>query len=241
MVNKRSRTPEATTRGESPGIMTKPLPQILDEMEANIRAAAEAAKKAEEAAKAARGAAGAATTASIEAGKRAEEARLAGESAADTATRAANEAATKAENTAMAAREVAEGAARKAEEVDIGARHTAEAFEKAAEAATRASKEAAAEAVREGEEAIKTELLPRIEMLEKRLKNIEDTSPKQQTIILREITKEEAMQEIEELFKKGDTLFYSDIAEKLHIDLELVVDICEELIKKGKVEIANAS
>ena len=65
MVTKRSRIPEEVERPEeTPEIMTKPLPQILDEMEANIRAAAEAARKAEEAAKAARGAAGAATTAS---------------------------------------------------------------------------------------------------------------------------------------------------------------------------------
>ncbi len=35
-------------------IMSKPLPQILDEMDENIRAAAEAARKAEEAAKAAK-------------------------------------------------------------------------------------------------------------------------------------------------------------------------------------------
>ena len=174
---------DSITRQEHPEVMTKPLPQILDEMEANIRAAAEAAKRAEEASKSARGAAGAATTASIEAGKRVEEARQAGESAAETAIRAAAKA----------------------------------------------------------EETMKTELLQRIEMLEKRLKNIEDTFPKQKTIILREITREEAMQEIEELFKKGYTLFYSDIAEKLHIDLELVVDICEELIKEGKVKIADAS
>ena len=42
---------------EKPEIMTKPLPVILDEMEANIKAAADAAKRAEEAARAARGAA----------------------------------------------------------------------------------------------------------------------------------------------------------------------------------------
>ena len=101
MVVRRARVPEEVgRRRETPEIMTKPLPQILDEMEANIRAAAEAAKRAEEEAKAARGAAGAATTASAEAAKRAEEARQAGESAAETATRAATDAATKAEETA---------------------------------------------------------------------------------------------------------------------------------------------
>ena len=49
-----------------PKILTKPLPQILDEMEANIRAAAEAAWRADEAARRAGTAAGDATKASGE-------------------------------------------------------------------------------------------------------------------------------------------------------------------------------
>ena len=51
MVTRRVRTPRGENPPEYPGIMTKPLPQILDEMEANIKAAVEAARKAEEAAK----------------------------------------------------------------------------------------------------------------------------------------------------------------------------------------------
>ena len=54
-------------------IHVKPLPDILDEMDANIRAAAEAARRAEEAAKAAREAAKAATKASEIAEARADE------------------------------------------------------------------------------------------------------------------------------------------------------------------------
>ena len=50
----------------------KSLPQILDEMDENIRTVAEAAGRAEEAAKAARQAANVATKASVEAVKRAE-------------------------------------------------------------------------------------------------------------------------------------------------------------------------
>jgi len=69
MVSRQRRVPGEVERPrEKPEIMTKPLPAILDEMEANIRAAAEAAK-------------------------RAEEARQAGETAAETATKAASEAA----------------------------------------------------------------------------------------------------------------------------------------------------
>jgi len=57
-------------------------------------------------------------------------------------------------------------------------------------------------------------------------------------VVLREIGKEEAKMEIERLFARGKTLCYSDIAKKLRIDLELVVDICEELLKEGKIKIA---
>ena len=43
MVTRQRRIPEEVERPrESPEIMTKPLPQILEEMEASIKAAAEA-------------------------------------------------------------------------------------------------------------------------------------------------------------------------------------------------------
>ena len=58
---------------EAPKIMRKPLPVILDEMDDNIRAAAEAARRAEEAARNAREAAGIASKASDEAEKRADD------------------------------------------------------------------------------------------------------------------------------------------------------------------------
>ena len=64
MVNENMMPPEENRAEEPPKILTLPLPQILDEMEGNIRAASAAARKAEEAARAARGAAGAATKAS---------------------------------------------------------------------------------------------------------------------------------------------------------------------------------
>jgi hypothetical protein len=72
VVNENIEPRDEERPAEPPKILTKPLPQILDEMESNIRSAAEAARKAEEAA-------GAATKTSGEAAKRAEEARKAGE------------------------------------------------------------------------------------------------------------------------------------------------------------------
>ena len=56
-------------------------------------------------------------------------------------------------------------------------------------------------------------------------------------IVIREISGEEAKTEIVRLFKQGKILYYSDIARKLHLDLELVVDICNELQKQGEIAI----
>lgn len=84
-------------------------------------------------------------------------------------------------------------------------------------------------------------LKQRIWAIEERLANIEATIPKEEVIVLREISRDEAKAEIERLFAEGGTLYYSDIAKKLCIDLELVVDVCEELFKEGKVRIAEAS
>lgn len=97
MVSENVGPPEAGRPEEAPKILTKPLPQILDEMDGNIRAAAEAARRAQEAAKAAREAAGTATEAAEEAAKRAEEARKAGEKAAEEIRKATEEAAARAE------------------------------------------------------------------------------------------------------------------------------------------------
>jgi len=72
---------------EAPQILTKPLPQILDEIEAGIKMADEAAKSAR---------------------KSAEDARKAGEKAASDATRATNQAIANVQQTAKNAMELAE-------------------------------------------------------------------------------------------------------------------------------------
>jgi len=56
-------------------------------------------------------------------------------------------------------------------------------------------------------------------------------------VVLREISKEEAEKEILKLFSGGQVLYYSDIAEKLRLDLESVVEICNELQSKGEIEV----
>ena len=57
----------------------------------------------------------------------------------------------------------------------------------------------------------------------------------EKVIVLREITVEEARSEIIDLFATGETLYYSDISERLRIDLEMVVDICQELQQEGAI------
>jgi len=87
MVNENVGPAEARRPEEAPKILTKPLPQILDEIEDSIKLADEAAKNAREAA---------------------EEARKAGEKAAREAARVANEAIAKVEQTAKNAAQLAE-------------------------------------------------------------------------------------------------------------------------------------
>lgn len=60
--------------------------------------------------------------------------------------------------------------------------------------------------------------------------------PKKKVIVLRKINKEQAKQKIQQLFASGRTLYYSDIAEELQLDLKLVVKICQELTDEGKLE-----
>jgi dCTP deaminase len=57
------------------------------------------------------------------------------------------------------------------------------------------------------------------------------------TILLRAVPRDIAKKEILELFKrnKGHRLFYSDVAEQLSLDLELVVELCTELENEGRI------
>ena len=78
-----------------------------------------------------------------------------------------------------------------------------------------------------------------IRRIEKRLASIESSLPKEKVIILREISKEEAEKEIRSLFSQGKTLYYSDIAERLGLDLQLVVEICNELQTRGEIKVVD--
>ena len=55
-------------------------------------------------------------------------------------------------------------------------------------------------------------------------------------MVLKNINRNQALKEIKILFKKNKILYYGDISEKLNLNLELVVDICDELENKGIIE-----
>jgi len=76
-----------------------------------------------------------------------------------------------------------------------------------------------------------------VEQIKQKLAELEERMPKEKVIVLREICREQAKQEIQQLFSSGRTLYYSDIAEELSLDLELVVDICQELQDSGEVTV----
>ncbi|GEM_PF-5158683 len=75
--------------------------------------------------------------------------------------------------------------------------------------------------------------------IEKRLtaleQAVEELTASEQVVVLRTISREEAKDEIKELFADGGALYYSDIARQLQLDLPLVVELCHELEEEGEV------
>ena len=59
-------------------------------------------------------------------------------------------------------------------------------------------------------------------------------------IVLRDVTREELKNEIRNLFSNGQTLYFSDIAEQLRVDLKSVVDVCRELQENGEIGVDNS-
>lgn len=76
-----------------------------------------------------------------------------------------------------------------------------------------------------------------LEQTKQKVAELERRMPEEKVIVLREISRKQAKQEIQQLFSSGRTLYYSDIAEELGLDLELVVDICQELQKGREIEV----
>ncbi len=61
-------------------------------------------------------------------------------------------------------------------------------------------------------------------------------SERSQIVVLRAVPREHAKQEILNLFRESkETLFYSDVCERLKLDLQLVVELCNELESEGRI------
>ncbi|MBI2917166.1 MAG: hypothetical protein HYY01_04150 [Chloroflexi bacterium] len=85
-------------------------------------------------------------------------------------------------------------------------------------------------------------LLNKIKRLERRVASLEAitlATDRPDVIVLRTMSREQAKHEIRELFGSGAVLYFSDIARQLRLDLPLVVEICNELISEGNVEVAT--
>ena len=65
---------------------------------------------------------------------------------------------------------------------------------------------------------------------------------KSKVLIIEEISRNEARKQISDLLNKIDKQIYpSEIAEQLHIDYDLCVEVIEELLEEEKIEIAEDS
>ena len=69
----------------------------------------------------------------------------------------------------------------------------------------------------------------------RKLTELEKRTPQESVIILRDIPKEQAKEEIRQLFKTGRTLYCSDLVKELGINLRTVVEICDELEANGEL------
>ncbi len=81
----------------------------------------------------------------------------------------------------------------------------------------------------------------RITALERRLasltRKVQRLSATQNGAVeLRNLTRAQARSEIIDLFQSGETLYYSDIVQRLGIDIEDVIEICRELETEGRIE-----
>jgi hypothetical protein len=79
-----------------------------------------------------------------------------------------------------------------------------------------------------------------IHQMRSEIKNIKEklveTPIKMNIIELREIPKNEAKQEILDYYQSHDTVFPSDVASDLGLDLKMTIQIVKELVHEGKLE-----
>jgi CheY-like chemotaxis protein len=77
--------------------------------------------------------------------------------------------------------------------------------------------------------------LDRISELEARIVQLEKEASRPRVVVIREIPRAQAKEEIRQLFHERGTLDYEDIIDELQLDLELTVELCNELIQEGEI------
>lgn len=80
------------------------------------------------------------------------------------------------------------------------------------------------------------ELRAKVVALEEEVEMLK-TSSEKDVIVLRTVSREQAKEEIRNLFATGETLFMSEVADRLNIPDRLVVGICTELQQEGELRV----
>jgi hypothetical protein len=81
------------------------------------------------------------------------------------------------------------------------------------------------------------QLEKRVASLENRLRRLADDENEEEVVTLREVPREQAKEEIQKLYARGETLFMSEVAERLSLPDALVVELCLELMKEGEIRV----
>ena len=77
-------------------------------------------------------------------------------------------------------------------------------------------------------------LTTRLTELEREVETTKAAQP-DDVIVIREISKEQARNEIIKSFEAGEPLDQADLADALSLEISLVVEVCNELIEEGAV------
>ena len=77
----------------------------------------------------------------------------------------------------------------------------------------------------------------KVASLEAQVRSLEASVQEGELIVLRTVTRKQAKREIHDMFRSGQTLYYSDISRRLRIELPLVVEICHQLEQEGEIEV----
>lgn len=78
------------------------------------------------------------------------------------------------------------------------------------------------------------ELKARVEVLEKQ------SGLSEPPVVRRRITREQAKREIHDLYASGETVFMSEVAERLQLPDDLVAELCHELMQEGELRVNEA-